>query len=99
MRNSDTTSSRPSVRVLRGLALVAGVVTVMLTGAGTAAAAPAEANAMTFGLLGPVGLVAVVLGVLGMAAGVFRQRRKNRVQAVAAPLETEVSVPAGTQVD
>nr|WP_235999723.1 hypothetical protein [Qaidamihabitans albus] len=56
----------------------------MLLGAGAAQAAQpgrsvqAEPNAMTFGLLGPVGLAAVVLGVLGMAAGVARQRRRAR---------------------
>lgn len=43
--------------------------------------AQAETNAMTFGLLGPVGLIAVVLGVLGMTAGVMRQRRKTRATA------------------
>ncbi|WP_338061500.1 hypothetical protein [Prauserella marina] len=51
---------------------------------GTASAAQAEPNAMTFGLLGPVGLVAIVLGVIGMTAGVVRQRMK-KARAVATP--------------
>lgn len=50
----------------------------MLRTADVLVAAQAETNAMTFGLLGPVGLVAIVLGVFGMTAGVVRQRRKTR---------------------
>ncbi|WP_425387943.1 hypothetical protein [Amycolatopsis nigrescens] len=59
----------------------------MLAGSGVAAAdssAAAEPEMVTFGLLGPVGLVAVVLGVLGMAAGVLRQRRRAAAKAVPA---------------
>ncbi|PXY32293.1 hypothetical protein [Prauserella muralis] len=56
----------------------------MLRTADVVLAAQAEPNAMTFGLLGPVGLIAIVLGVLGMTAGVLRQRRKARAEAVVA---------------
>lgn len=48
----------------------------MASTAGAQLLAQAEPNAMTFGLLGPVGLVAIALGVLGMTAGVVRQRRR-----------------------
>ncbi len=98
MRNPDRTSFRSSVRALRGSAVVTGLaVATLLAGQGTAAAVQAEPNAMTFGLLGPVGLVAVIVGVLGMAAGVVRQRRKNRLAAVAEPEPTAVPVEAGRE--
>ncbi|NIJ14094.1 hypothetical protein FHU38_004438 [Saccharomonospora amisosensis] len=97
MRNPVSEQSRPLARVLRGGAALVAVQALMafllVIGAGTASAAQAEPNAMTFGLLGPVGLVAVVLGVLGMAAGVVRQRRKARAQVVAMA-EPAADVPA-----
>jgi len=37
-------------------------------------------------VLGPVGLVAVALGIVGMTLGVLRQRRKARAAEVAAPV-------------
>jgi hypothetical protein len=47
----------------------------------------AQPDAVTFGLLGPVGLAAVALGIVGMTAGVVRQRRKARAAAAeAAPV-------------
>ncbi|MEY7971274.1 hypothetical protein AB8O38_04655 [Saccharomonospora xinjiangensis] len=109
VRNPDSTSSRSSVRALRGSAFVAVLAaTVLLAGQGTAAAVQAEPNAMTFGLLGPVGLVAVALGVVGMAAGALRQRRKNRLAAAeeaasATPVDasqdvTPVPAPVAAQV-
>ncbi|MEU6646244.1 hypothetical protein ABZ863_27375 [Saccharomonospora sp. NPDC046836] len=95
MRNPVSEPARPVTRVLRGAAVLLGVPAALLVaGAGSAFAAQAEPNAMTFGLLGPVGLIAVVLGVLGMTAGVVRQRRKARAKAVvpadAAPAEAAV---------
>ncbi|MTD56325.1 hypothetical protein GKO32_20430 [Amycolatopsis sp. RM579] len=52
----------------------------VLTGTGVANAVGAQVSptteTMSFGLLGPVGLAAVVLGVVGMTLGVIRQRRK-----------------------
>jgi hypothetical protein len=58
------------------------------TGVASAAETPAttEAGTMSFGLLGPVGLAAVILGVLGMALGVIRQRRKASAQQQAEPV-------------
>ncbi|EIE97545.1 hypothetical protein [Saccharomonospora glauca] len=95
MRNPDRTSFRPSVRALRDSAAVVGLAVITLfAGQGTAAAVQAEPNAMTFGLLGPVGLVAVVLGVLGMAAGALRQRRKSRLAAAAESKSAATSVEA-----
>ncbi|MFD2397280.1 hypothetical protein ACFS2C_18290 [Prauserella oleivorans] len=69
-------------------------VSMITVGAGTAFAAQPEPNAMTFGLLGPVGLIAIVLGVLGMTAGVLRQRRKARAEAVATQADSRVEVAA-----
>nr|WP_243859599.1 hypothetical protein [Amycolatopsis arida] len=57
------------------------VSTVLLVTAGTGAAAQAarvEPNQVSFGLLGPVGLAAVLIGIVGMTAGVLRQRRRAR---------------------
>ena len=87
----------------RGVLAAAGVrvltvlATVMAMAAGTTATAFADqgvARAETaagFGMLGPVGLVAVGFGILGMAFGVVRQRRKARAKEVeaAAPIATD----------
>ncbi|HKS49495.1 MAG TPA: hypothetical protein VJT49_31170 [Amycolatopsis sp.] len=59
------------------------LVAVLATNTGVAAAAEnttvqAKADTLPFGLLGPVGLAAVALGILGMALGVLRQRRKSQ---------------------
>lgn len=71
------------------------LVTVLVTGTGVAGAAQdthqIEAEISSFGLLGPVGLAAVALGVIGMALGVLRQRRK--AQAVAQQQVEPVPVP------
>ncbi|TNC21672.1 hypothetical protein FG385_27525 [Amycolatopsis alkalitolerans] len=69
----------------------------LASGAGVANAAgdqiaPAT-ETMSFGLLGPVGLAAVVLGVVGMTLGVIRQRRK----AAQAHAEPEVSAEESTR--
>ncbi|WP_425548685.1 hypothetical protein [Amycolatopsis ultiminotia] len=45
--------------------------------------ARAETGSAGFGMLGPVGLVAVALGIVGMTLGVLRQRRKARAAALA----------------
>jgi hypothetical protein len=66
------------VTVAAGL-LVLGGGAAFAQSAGTTATA--EPDAITFGLLGPVGLAAVALGIVGMTAGVFRQRRKARMTA------------------
>lgn len=88
MRNPVGERARPLARVLRGGAVLVATQALtaflLVVGSGTASAAQAEPNAMTFGLLGPVGLVAVAIGVLGMAAGIVRQRRRMRAEAVAA---------------
>jgi hypothetical protein len=66
------------------------LVAVLATGTGVAAAAEppkavtAQVETVPFGLLGPVGLAAVVLGIVGMALGVVRQRRKAQAEAAEA---------------
>nr|WP_208406956.1 hypothetical protein [Amycolatopsis granulosa] len=65
------------------------------TGVATAApATQAEPTGVSFGLLGPVGLAAVLLGILGMVLGIVRQRRK--VQAEPAPAQAPVVVEEPT---
>lgn len=86
MRNRTTQVRRFSARTLR----VGTVLSAFLaTGTGVANAAEAQATptteAMSFGLLGPVGLAAVILGIVGMTLGVVRQRRKS-AQALAEPV-------------
>ncbi|GAA1975005.1 hypothetical protein GCM10009754_57720 [Amycolatopsis minnesotensis] len=59
----------------------------VVSGAGAASAdtlAQGEPDVLSFGILGPVGLVAVVIGVLGMTAGVIRQRKKVAAEAAKA---------------
>lgn len=66
-----------------GLLVLIGV--LLFTGLPQAAAqqsergAPPEIDTVPFGVLGPVGIVAIVLGLLGMVAGIVRQRRRTRV--------------------
>jgi hypothetical protein len=66
------------------VSVLAAAVLAMSTGVATAAqSAPVESDAdiASFGLLGPVGLIAVALGVIGMALGAVRQRRKSQAAA------------------
>lgn len=79
---------RTTMRVARASAVLVTVpagLLVLGSGAAFAQSAGTTTNAqpdvVTFGLLGPVGLVAVALGIVGMTAGVFRQRRKARATA------------------
>ncbi|MFJ8913164.1 hypothetical protein [Amycolatopsis sp. NPDC102389] len=75
---------RSSVPVARVAAVIAIPVALLVAGAVPASAAESTSRSeMAFGLLGPVGLIAVALGIVGMALGVFRQRRKARAAAVA----------------
>ncbi|HVV14171.1 hypothetical protein [Amycolatopsis sp.] len=83
MRNRSTLARRFSAQLLR-----VGVVSSVLLGAGTGVASASDGTtteaSTSFGLLGPVGLAAVVLGVVGMALGVMRQRRKAQAEQDAA---------------
>nr|WP_091674012.1 hypothetical protein [Amycolatopsis marina] len=95
-------SSAAKVRTVAVLTL--GALASLVATAGTATAEQAarvEPNTVTFGLLGPVGLVAVVLGIVGMAAGVVRQRRRVRATAAAGSGDTmsgQVSAMAGAML-
>jgi hypothetical protein len=90
----------PLVRFALALLPVGGIVlTVLATGTGVASAADntsqasqVDAEISSFGLLGPVGLAAVALGVIGMALGVLRQRRKNQAAAQEQPKPAPVPV-------
>jgi len=100
VRNPVSFLVRSTMRVVRTSVLTVAVPAGLLVlGAGVASAQEAagttvraEPSAVTFGLLGPVGLVAVALGIVGMTAGVVRQRRKARAAAIAetptAPITT-----------
>ncbi|MCR6488649.1 hypothetical protein M8542_38050 [Amycolatopsis sp. OK19-0408] len=85
---------------LRAAAVVALVPATLIVADGSAFAdvttTRADTSAESFGVLGPVGLVAVALGIVGMTLGVLRQRRKARsteevVEAV--PVVPEVTGP------
>lgn len=97
MRSAQAELVRSSAFVIRATAvLITGSLASLVATAGTATAEQAarvEPNTVTFGLLGPVGLVAVALGIIGMAAGVVRQRRRTR-----ATLPTGSGDNAGGQV-
>lgn len=69
---------------------------ILATGSGVANAAEAQiatTDAASFGLLGPVGLAAVVLGIVGMALGVVRQRRKAAQAQSEAPVREAEETP------
>ncbi|WAL65031.1 hypothetical protein ORV05_29580 [Amycolatopsis cynarae] len=80
------------------------LVAMLATGTGVAAAAETpkaatEAETMSLGVLGPVGLAAVILGVVGMALGVLRQRRKaqaDSADSAAAPAVPEAAPVAAS---
>lgn len=84
VRNAIT---RSLVRAVRVTALAAGSWALALLAAPVAAAAAADNLAApstnTFGLLGPVGVVAVGVGIVGMVAGFARRRRDALGRAVA----------------
>ncbi|MFE6617398.1 hypothetical protein [Amycolatopsis sp. NPDC057786] len=86
---------RSALSAARVAAVIAIPVALLVAGAVPASAADATSRSeMAFGLLGPVGLIAVALGVVGMAFGVFRQRRKARAAAVApAPAPAQPATP------
>lgn len=87
MRNPAGVPTRSRTRAARAVLVLATALAAQLTlapGAAFAAADPApnsEPNSVTFGVLGPVGVIAVVLGIAGMTAGVVRQRRRARAEA------------------
>lgn len=99
MRNPGQTLLRSTLRGFRAAAVVALVPAgLLLAGGGSAFAdattVRADTNAESFGVLGPVGLVAVALGIVGMTLGVLRQRRKTRAAAaLAAATTVAVEVP------
>jgi hypothetical protein len=104
--NRTPSPGRYGPYLLRAVVIAPAVLTLVAAGGPAAAAAEsgsatAEADLAAFGLLGPVGLAAVVLGIIGMALGVVRQRRK--AQAAAKPAATEAALgpaePPAVSVD
>ncbi len=101
MRNPGRTLLRSTLRGSRAAVVVALVPAGLLLAGGSAFAAvtttaQADSNVEAFGVLGPVGLVAVALGIVGMTLGVLRQRRKTRAAAAlaeAAPVVPDVPGP------
>lgn len=80
-----------TVHVLRAGLVLAVFATATTTGVAAASpATQAEPTGVSFGLLGPVGLAAVLLGIIGMALGIVRQRRKAQAEAVV-PVVVETS--------
>ena len=100
MRNPGRTLLRSTLRGSRAAVVVALVpAALLLAGGGSAFAAvtttaQSGANAESFGVLGPVGLVAVALGIVGMTLGVLRQRRKTRAAAALAEATPDGPVTA-----
>ncbi|WP_037315723.1 hypothetical protein [Amycolatopsis orientalis] len=93
---------RSALPAARAAAVVAIPVALLIAGAVPASAAESTSRSeMAFGLLGPVGLVAVALGIVGMAFGVFRQRRKARAATVgsAAPVVPAAATPVQPAAD
>lgn len=82
MRDDITPASRWALRMATTLVATATVFAGISTPA--FAADLAAPSTSTFGLLGPVGIVAVGLGVVGMIAGVARRRRDALTRSVAA---------------
>jgi hypothetical protein len=70
----------------------AGAFAAVTTTTTTTTTAQADSNVEAFGVLGPVGLVAVALGIVGMTLGVLRQRRKTRAATAALADATTVAV-------
>ncbi|MFE3172564.1 hypothetical protein ACFXPA_05795 [Amycolatopsis sp. NPDC059090] len=88
--STRTAASGRSWAVAGGRVL-AVLATMLVAAVGTGATAfadtgvvRAETTSTGFGMLGPVGLVAVGFGIIGMALGVVRQRRKARAKAIEA---------------
>lgn len=81
MRNLVT---RPVLRVLAtALAAAAAIVSVNVPVAAAATDVLAAPSVSSFGMLGPVGLAAVGIGLLGLLAGFARRRREALARSVA----------------
>ncbi|HWD06627.1 MAG TPA: hypothetical protein VG674_29725 [Amycolatopsis sp.] len=101
MRNPGHLLLRSALRSARPATLVVLPAVLLLTGSETALADDNVAREETawagFGMLGPVGLVAVALGIVGMALGVLRQRRKARAAIeTPAPAEARAAIERPT---
>lgn len=86
MHNAVHLLRRSALRAISGAAFAAGLLVLGAGAANAQGAAVVESNSVAFGLLGPVGLIAVALGIVGMMLGVLRQRRKTRAAAQAEPV-------------
>jgi hypothetical protein len=99
VRNALPLLVRSAVRSARASTVLTVVPAgLLLLGAGEASAADtdtivqAESTTITFGLLGPVGVVAIALGIVGMTAGVVRQHRRAKAVVVETTTATDSGV-------
>ena len=96
MRNPGHLLLRSTLRTIRTVSLA--MPGLLLVTAGVAHAdTGTETSAASFGVLGPVGLAAVALGIVGMTLGVMRQRRKTRAALEVAPAAPAAPLPATPQ--
>ena len=95
MRNPGHLLLRSTLRALGAAALLVPAALVMTGGVASADVSntQGETAVESFGVLGPVGLVAVALGIVGMTLGVLRQRRKTRAAALATEPAAPVAEP------
>lgn len=104
MRNPASSAVSAATRCTRAASVLGGTLLVLLAGAPAALAAPGSTqvradSGVPFGLLGPVGMVAVAIGILGMAAGIIRSRRKAATGTVPAPAPVENAAQQALAVD
>jgi hypothetical protein len=95
VRNRVAHSDVQPLRALLARAAVLIIVpTTLLAAAATTAAAAPDADArISFGIAGPVGIIAVAIGLLGVVAGLLRHRRRRAHLAQPAAVTPEPATP------
>lgn len=98
MRNRVVSAAARTAATTSKLVLVMVLVPVALVTAAQSASAAADddvaATGMSFGLLGPVGIGAVVLGFGGLVIGLLRHRRREATAStVTLPVDSSGTLP------